>query len=123
MTNYDLMKDGVIKVAFKTRDGEIFTYDSLKEFRNFMESKAEILDSTEKRYLKNIIRPFKDMVMFICKNQGFGNKEWITIKYKEINSDNPHMNWGLLTFPFFERGTMYTGMEIDYHYTPEELGL
>ena len=37
-------------------------------------------------------------------------------KYSPINVD-------IIEFPYFEAGTMYTGMEIDKEYTLEELKL
>ena len=73
----------------------------------------EILDEEEKKYLSNVIKPFRDKVEYICK-ESYINKECIKITIK--NDSN-------LFFPSFKRGTMYKGMEEDKRYTLEELGL
>ena len=77
-------------------------------------SKEEILDETERKYLADVIRPFRDKVEYIYKGQEWGNiKEFIHIELKE----------DALDLPCFKKGTMYKGMEIDRNYTLEELGL
>lgn len=75
-------------------------------------SEHQILDNAEKRYLKSVIRPFRDKVKCIlkCSNSG----EWIAIKI---------INDTTINFPYFEKGTMYQGMELNRKYTLEELGL
>lgn len=78
-------------------------------------TKVEILDETEKRYLKNIIRPFRDKVECITKrNNGIDNFICIHINGRE--------NVGII-LPHFDKGTMYKGMEDNKEYTLEELGL
>ncbi len=72
----------------------------------------EILDKEEKEYLSAVIRPFRDRVKYI----------------KKISSDREYINVLLedgdrLTFPYFEKGTMYKGMEADKKYTLKELDL
>ena len=77
--------------------------------------KKPILDEAERRYLKNVIRPFKDKISCICKNQTVISKsEWIRLVLK---SDL------CIEFPCFENGTMYKGMEVGKKYTLEDLGL
>lgn len=77
-------------------------------------SKEEILDKAEKKYLANVIRPFRDKVKYIYKGQEWGNiKEFIHIELKK----------DALDLPYFKKGTMYKGMEIHRNYTLEELGL
>ena len=75
-------------------------------------SEAQILDDAEKEYLKAVIKPFRDKVKCIlkCSNSG----EWIAIKI---------INDTTINFPYFEKGTMYQGMELNRKYTLEELGL
>lgn len=73
----------------------------------------EILDEEEKEYLSNVIKPFRNRIEGIVK-EIFGGKEFITITIKDDCS---------LCFPYFEKGTMYKGMEEDKEYTLEELGL
>ena len=78
-----------------------------------LELVKEILDEKEKEYLSNIIRPFRDKVTYIQKNSCI-IKEYIVIKIEEDFT---------MVFPFFEKGTMYKGMESDKKYTLSELGL
>ena len=74
--------------------------------------KEEILDEKEKEYLRAVIRPFKERVMYI-KKIICGNQEYIEIC---VFGEFVH-------FPFFEKGKMYKGMEEHKEYTLEELGL
>lgn len=77
----------------------------------------QILDDAEKRYLKVVIRPFRDKVAFICKVNcldGFGFQR-IAIGLNDISED--------IALPLFKGGTMYKGMELGHGYKLEELGL
>lgn len=76
------------------------------------ECKEHILDEAEKRYLAYVIRPFRDKVRCITKCSN--GREWIVI---EIINDVK------INFPYFEKGSMYRGMELERKYTLEELGL
>lgn len=71
-----------------------------------------ILDEVEKRYLSNVIKPFRDRVKCILKDENFG-KEFIYI----ILEDDE------FSLPFFEPNTMYKGMESYKQYSLEDLGL
>lgn len=79
----------------------------------------QILDDAEKRYLKGVIRPFRDDVRDIRKMQSIyrlpdDGAEYIKIcmcSDEEIN------------LPYFRKGSMYKGMELGRKYTLEELGL
>lgn len=73
----------------------------------------EILDETEKKYLENVIRPFKEKVIYIEKF-GYSGKEFICIYIKNDSSIN---------LPVFSKDTMYNGMKANKIYTLEELGL
>ena len=71
-----------------------------------------ILDEVEKRYLRGVIRPFRNEVKSIWKLSYVS--EQIVIQ----------MQSGIeIKLPCFKKGTMYQGMEIDKRYTLEELGL
>ena len=73
-----------------------------------------ILDDAEKRYLSNIIKPFRKRVDYIMKSSNSCcDKEYIFIR---LDDD-------FLSLPYFEAGTMYQGMELERAYTLEELGL
>ena len=75
--------------------------------------KKEILDEAEKRYLRAVIRPFKDKVINIEKGIGW-NGYYISIRLKDDDSVN---------LPYFRSNEMYKGMEIDKEYSVKELGL
>lgn len=75
-------------------------------------SEYQILDDAEKRYLRGVIRPFRNEVKSIRKLSAVHEKIVIQMKsYLEIN------------LPVFKKGTMYQGMEENKEYTLEELGL
>lgn len=76
------------------------------------EYKEQILNDAEKRYLRGVIRPFKNEVLSIRKLSAVS--EWIVIRMNDYDEIN---------LPKFEKGTMYQGMEKDKRYTLEELGL
>lgn len=80
------------------------------------EAKVEVLDEVEKRYLRGVIRPFRDKVKTIKKGTLNINDE----QYISINFENTANNFAL---PNFKKGTMYKGMGVDKKYTLEELGL
>ena len=75
-------------------------------------AKKSILEETEKRYLSNVIKPFRDRVKCILKDENFG-KEFICI----ILEDDE------FSLPFFEPNTMYKRMELYKQYSLEDLEL
>lgn len=81
------------------------------------EAKKEILDEAEKRYLRGVVRPFKNKVKCIKK---FVFPTGSAIIQIEIKRDNCicHMH-----LPPFEKNAMYKNMEDNKDYTLEELGL
>lgn len=85
------------------------------EYKTVYECKPEILDNTEKRYLKDVIRPFRDRVNNIRKVKSYTNNksEYIIIS---IGNEN-------ITLPYFEENTMYKGMRLNKEYTLKELGI
>ena len=87
-----------------------------------------ILDDVEKEYLSNVIKPFRNRILYIAKSETvktYDNPnpkiyECIYIMYKDSTKKrNPYY----MGFPHFEKGTMYKGMELNKEYTLEELGL
>lgn len=84
------------------------------KYETVFERKEEILDNTEKNYLRSVIRPFRDKVKTIEKDI-MDDKEYICINLK---------NWlDTFTLPRFKKGAMYKGMKVNKKYTLEELGL
>lgn len=78
------------------------------------EYKPEILDYAEKKYLSEVIRPFREEVNGIKKQtDSLRYRDFIRI---QVGDD-------YLTFPQFAKGTKYKGLEYDKTYKPEELGL
>lgn len=85
------------------------------EYKTVYKSKVEILDEAEKRYLREVIRPFRSKVLQIAKKyDNFTDLEYIRIIIKDDVS---------LEFPSFSKNIMYKNMEEDKEYTLEELGL
>lgn len=75
---------------------------------------GDILDDVEKKYLKQVIRPFRSAITGIeVKTYYNGYNAYLSIN---MGDDG-------LSFPDFVLGTMYAGMVPDREYTLEELGL
>lgn len=84
-----------------------------------LEIEKPILDDIEKCYLENVLRPFKSRVMFIAKTEEFGYEHiYIRVALPIHKHGNTTCN-----FPYFDKGTMYKGMELYKLYSLEELGL
>lgn len=79
------------------------------------EIEKSILDKVEKRYLENLLRPFKDRVMYVKKINYLNKKEYLSIYLNEQNE--------VVYLPSFKEGTMYKGMKPLTRYTLKELGL
>lgn len=78
------------------------------------EYREPILDYAEKKYLSEVIRPFRKEVTGIVKEKDMIYcQDFITIL---VGDD-------YASLPRFAKDTMYKGMEYDKTYKPEELGL
>lgn len=84
----------------------------LKSELKKLQRKKPILDEKEKEYLSAVIKPFRDKVK--CISKVFPLDECIKIAIRGSST---------IIFPYFKKGTMYKGMEIDKEYTLKELGL
>lgn len=104
--------DDQIKDKNGCRNLDIVKVERPVKYEIVFERKEEILDKTEKRYLANIIRPFRDRVKWIRKSK-FSDNEYISIEVKNER----------ILLPYFSKGTMYKEMEKDKEYTLKELGL
>lgn len=89
-------------------------YTGTIEVKNGFIQEKEILDEAEKRYLKAVIRPFKNRVRYISKEDCYDGDCYISIELD--NGEN-------IGLPYFEKETMYNGMEEDKEYTLKELRL
>lgn len=87
------------------------------KYQTVYESKPDILDELEKRYLGNVIRPFRDKVKYIRKFIYSGGNASI-----DISIDDNNTGWLIELLPF-PKNEMYKGMEDNKRYTLEELGL
>lgn len=80
----------------------------------------KILDDIEKKYLIDIINPFKDRVTAITKIwEEFTGKNFISI----CVHNKKGKGYEMICLPRFEHGTMYKNMKDNKKYSPEELGL
>lgn len=75
---------------------------------------ANILDDEEKRYLGEVVRPFKNRIRSITKMNSITEcEQYIKIELCDCT----------LMLPYFKKETMYSGMEDEKKYTLKELGL
>ena len=89
-------------------------YTGTIEVENGFVQEKGILDETEKRYLKSIIRPFKNKVNRISKEDCYDGDCYISI---ELDDEED------IKLPYFKKETMYNGMEENKKYTLKELEL
>ena len=79
----------------------------------------QILNKAERKYLKAALKPFYKKVDYIKKygrnirRDGTCANEYLFIAFQG----------GYFTFPDFDKGKMYTGMELNKKYTLKELGI
>lgn len=79
------------------------------------EYKEPILDDAERKYLADVIRPFREEVDTISKFSNWSDElQYIYISMKTNT---------YCTLPFFPKNTMYKSMEVGRHYSLKELGL
>ena len=83
---------------------------------------APILDSVEKRYLKSVIKPFRNRVKFIYLGVYVKSYYRVNIVLEPDTRNNTDFI-SLASLPPFPKGTMYKGMKIWEKYTLKELGL
>ena len=80
--------------------------------------KEQILDDAERKYLSNVLKPFKKEISTIAKyrfTENYSEKRaYIIVRF------NDRHGW---SFPSFKANTMYKGMKDFKKYTLEELGL
>lgn len=79
----------------------------------------KILTEEEKEYLSNVIKPFRDRVIYIVKSV-YTPGEYIEMYLRHYDDGCSSYS---IVLPYFKKGTMYKGMELDKEYTLYELGL
>ena len=85
------------------------------KYTTVYEYKPKILDNTEKRYLSNVIGPFRDKIKYISKYHSSAIDEECVYIHIQNNPD--------IILPYFKEDSMYKGMELEKTYTLEELGI
>ena len=85
------------------------------------EAKEPVLDEVEKAYLSAVIRPFRNRVNYITKEDYITKEETFDSPMEFIHIDLS--DGDIADFPNFKANTMYKGMELDKSYTLQELGL
>ena len=124
---YKLSKDGLMHWS-DTRKEWIPSYNLLDEIltgkQQIVKLPKQIIDEKEKEYLSNVIKPFRDRIIWIGKCEydrgDFFYGEYIVIGLKFFDN-YPGQEQAAL--PSFATGTMYRGIELGKRYTLEELGL
>ena len=117
---YKLINDGLMYWSYL--DSKWHISGSLKELltgeKRITKISKPILDDAEKRYLTNIIRPFKDQVIAIAKRSAnYGDFIDIMIDEGDIG------DCGNIYLPYFKPDSMYKGMKVNREYTLEQLEL
>ena len=121
--------EGFEDTDFKLTANGLFYYDN----RTFTWEKSLLLDDIligtrkiiksiltekEKEYLSAVIKPFKDKVTYIAKQQGFKYNEQLPVEFIIIYVDDEK-----LILPSYDKGTLYKDMKLMEKYTVEDLGL
>lgn len=95
---------------------------SFGQFNNLIVelNRKPILDEVEKKYLWNIVKPFKNRVIDIVKSHQFDYPEYEYIYIRVRSITNNAVN--LIVLPYFKKDSMYKEMELKRSYTLEKLG-
>lgn len=85
----------------------------IKKFLEWLEEECRltILTEKEKAYLSAVIKPFRERIE--CVKKIVHKREFLKIFLEDES----------IAFPYFEKGTMYKGMEANKLYTLKELEL
>ena len=85
----------------------------------FEDSEKPVLDEKERKYLSEVIRPFRKIVIGVCKHFfSEDNKQYISISVRNDSGFSEYIN-----LPNFNSDTMYKGMKAEKWYSLQELGL
>lgn len=125
-SKYKLTRDGLRFWSVPLQDWILSSIigELLSGERKITKLPKPVLNDAEKEYLGNIIKPFRNRIIWIGKCEydrgDFFYGEYIVIGLKFFDND-PGQEQAAL--PSFATGTMYRGMELGKRYTLEELGL
>lgn len=114
---FKITKDGMYMKTALTDDWLLVNYAIGSILIGDHEVEKTILDQAEKEYLSAIIKPFRDRVKDIVKH-GYDCYEYIEIRFYSEN-----IPMGNINLPYYEKSSMYKGMELNKKYTLEDLGL
>ena len=119
--------EGFEDTDFKLTTNGLFYYDN----RTFTWEKSLLLDDIligtrkiikpiltekEKEYLSAVIKPFKNKVNYIVKQQGLKDK--LSVEFIIIYVDDEK-----IILPSYDKGTLYKDMKLMEKFTVEDLGL
>lgn len=85
-----------------------------------IEIELELLTKEEKTYLENVLKPYKDRIIYI-KKQTIG-KNWAGINIK-LESIIAEKLYDLISLPVFEKDNYYKNMVVYKEYTLKDLDL
>lgn len=83
------------------------------------ECKEPVLDEVERKYLSDVIKPFRNKIDTISKLHSYNKIDYENNEYIFLSMKN---NDGF-SLPLFKQGKMYKGMQQGKHYKLKELGL
>ncbi len=111
----DILDEIQSKIDSRIKDSNCSTYTD--NILNWMSQpyRESILDEAERKYLSDVIRPFRNKIDTISKFTTWdGSSHYIYISMKDNH---------IATLPVFPKGTMYKCMKGGKHYSLKELGL
>lgn len=122
--NLDMSEIDICSIIHTVRKEQTCIDRSCNECYKWLKQEYEeppkpILTDKEKEYLSSVIKPFRDRIRYIMKEENSEN-EWISITMEDWSKQGVK---DCLTFPNFQLGTMYKNMDTIRAYTLEELGL
>lgn len=109
--NFDLKHKSALSVG---RWNKIAKKHNKRLFKEGNLKKEPLLDKAERKYLRNVLAPFKEQVWAIYLQLWPEGCDASLVIVTEMST---------MRFPPFEKGTMYANLEIGQKYTPRELGL
>ena len=85
-----------------------------------IEVEDELLSTEEKTYLENVLKPYKDRIIYIKKQTVGKNWAGINIKLESIIAEKLH---DMISLPVFKKDKYYKNLVNNHPYTKEDLEL